>query len=310
MPNSNREEKLRWIKPIIDKKVSIKTAMIMCPFSERAVKYWLSAYRASGEAGLDNASTTPKTQPNETPIRIKEAVLELRHKTDLSAKKLHWKLEKLGVNAHERTIGRILKREGLTRKYRQRKQSYQPPKISLKPGELLEVDIKFVPKRIEGKRYFQFTAIDCSSRWRYIDVADDYGNFASIKFLKKLVQIFPYEIKAIKTDNGSNFTNRYTGYKKSADRLESRLHPFDIECQRLNIVHYLIDPGKPQQNGKVERSHRTDQEHFYDKTSYNTEEELRLKIRLWNMDYNDLEHYSLNGRTPNEALRKVQNVLS
>lgn len=138
---------------------------------------------------------------------------------------------------------------------------------------------------------------------------DDYGNLASIKFLKKLLAIAPFEIKAIKTNNGANFTNRYTGYHKSVDPLKPRLHPFDIECQNMNIVHYLIDPGKPQQNGTVEKSHGSDQSCFYDKINYESIDELNYKIRLWNMYYNDLEHCGLQGLTPNEALKlKVQNV--
>ena len=70
----------------------------------------------------------------------------------------------------------------------------------------------------------------------------------------------------------------------------------------MNIVHYLIDPGKPAQNGKVERSHRTDQEMFYDRHKFKTKLELERVIRKWNEYYNDLEHCALNGMTPNEFL--------
>lgn len=70
----------------------------------------------------------------------------------------------------------------------------------------------------------------------------------------------------------------------------------------MNITHYLIDPEKPAQNEKVERSHRTDQEMFYDRISFKTKNELRHKMKLWNMYYNNLEHCGLNGKTPNQAL--------
>ena len=309
MPNTNEEEKMRWIKPLIEKQVKIKTMSEICPFSERTLKYWLRDYRSSGYNGLINRSTRPRSQPNETLIRTKERILELRKETDLSALKLHWKLRKESIQVSARTVGRILKREGLTRKYRQRKKYPPRTKTIFLPGELVEIDIKYVPKIISGKKYYQFTAIDIASKWRYLEVFDDYGNYASIKLLKKLISIALFEIKAIKTDNGPNFTNRYTGYQKSIDPLNPRLHPLDIECQKLNIIHYLIDPGKPQQNGTVERSYRSDQESFYNRISYETIDELNYQIRLWNMYYNDLEHYSLNGRTPNECL-KVQNVLS
>ena len=309
MPNSNQEERLRWIMPILEKKISIKVMAEVCPFSERTIKYWLSDYRKLGLAGLVSRSTRPRSQPNETPIWLKEKILALRGEHDLAAIKLHWKLEKEGIDIHERTVGKILKINGLTRKYRQRKQQPPKKKALLLPGELVEIDIKFVPGRIAGKRYYQFTAIDCASRWRYLEVFDDCGNLASIKFLRKLVSIAPFIIKAIKTDNGANFTNRYTGYKKSQDLFNPRLHPLDLECQELGITHYLIDPGKPQQNGTVEKSHSSDQRTFYDKISYDTVEDLKYQVRLWNMFYNNLEHCGLNGLTPNECLRlKVQYV--
>ena len=309
MPNTTQEEKFRWIKPILDKKVKIKDMVSICPFSERAIKYWLSAYRKHGLEGLDNKSTRPRSQPNETPIRIKESVIELRKKTSLCAMKLHWKLQKQGILLHQRTIGKILKQEGLTRKYRRRKQKYKRPIAKLQPGELVEIDVKYVPNEVEGRQLYQFTAIDCSSRWRFLRVYETQCNNASIRFLEELIEVFPCKIEAIKTDNASIFTNRYTGYLKSEDPFNPRLHQFDIECHKRGITHYLIDPGKPAQNGKVERSHRTDQEHFYDRISYATLEELQYKIKLWNMYYNDLEHCSLNGLSPNQALNlRVQNV--
>lgn len=87
------------------------------------------------------------------------------------------------------------------------------------------------------------------------------------------------------------------------------MHPLDVLCNNLNIQHYLIDPGKPQQNAFVERSHRTDQEKFYDELTFKSFEDLRYKLRLWNMYYNDTKHCGLNGLTPNQALRSgVQNV--
>jgi len=179
---------------------------------------------------------------------------------------------------------------------------YKYVKVPLAKGDLVEVDIKYVPEKIGNKRYFQFTAIDCASRWRYLKVYDNMGNSEAINFLEKLIKIAPFRIRAIKTDNGSCFTNRYTGYLKSSDPINPRLHDLDLLCQKLNIIHYLIDPGKPAQNGKVERSHRTDQEMFYDRHYFKTILELKREIKKWNITYNNLEHIALDGLTPNEAL--------
>lgn len=303
MPNSTKEEKLRWIKPILDGQISIKNMTRVCPFSERAVKYWLAAFRENGADGLENRSTRPKTHPRETSIRIKERIIELRKERKQCALKLKWDLEDEDIHLHHNTVGKIIKKEGLTRKYRTRKIQYNYVRIPLKKGELVEIDVKFVPDRIEGKRYYQFTAIDCASRWRYMQAYEGLDNVSAIAFLKELMGIVNFEIQAVKTDNGTYFTNRYAGYNKSSDPLNPKLHAFDILCNELGIPHYLIDPGKPQQNSFVERSHRTDQQTFYDELKFQSFEELRYKLRLWNMYYNDTKHCGLNGLTPNQALR-------
>ena len=302
MPKSTSEEKYRWIKPILDRDISIKQMTKVCPFSERTLKYWLAKFRREGLPGLENKSTRPKSHPLETPIRVKERILELRNETKLCARKLNYKLRKEGVGIGTRTVGKIIKTEGLVRKYRVRKLKCKYIKVPLAPGELVEVDVKYVPKRLKTRQYYQFTAIDCATRWRYLKIYDDHSNTNSIKFLEKLIKVAPFRVRAIKTDNGSNFTNRYTGYLKSTDPMNPRLHDLDLLCQKLNIIHYLIDPGKPSQNGKVERSHRTDQEMFYDRRNFKTILGLKRALSKWNNEYNNLEHCALDGLTPNEAL--------
>lgn len=302
MPKSTKEEKFRWIQPILDKETTIKAMSRVCPFSERSLKYWLTAFHESGMDGLENKSTRPKTNPNETPIRIKERIIEIRNDKKQCAQKIFWDLEEENIHIHLSTISKIIKNEGLTRKYRTRKIKYNYDRILLKKGELVEIDVKFVPDRIEGRRYYQFTAIDCASRWRYMQVYDNIDTFSAIVFLKELMSVVDFKIMAVKTDNGSCFTNRYNGYYKS-DLPFPRPHAFDVACDEFKIPHYLIDPGKPQQNAFVERSHRTDQQTFYDKAEFKSFEELKYKLRLWNMFYNDTKHCGLNGRTPNQALR-------
>jgi len=302
MPKSTKEEKFRWIKPILDKEIPIKNMAKVCPFSERSLKNWLAAFRKFGMEGLENKSTRPKTNPNETPIRIKEHIIEIRKDKHQCAKKIMWDLQDRGLNIHFQTIQKIIKKEGLTRKYRSRKSKTDYSKKQWLAGEMVEIDVKWVPGRINGDRYYQFTAIDCSSRWRYLNVYPFQSNDYAVQFLKELMLVAPFKIKSVKTDNGSCFTNRYLGYAMSADPLNIRLHDFDVLCNELEIQHYLIDPGKPAQNGKVERSHRTDQEKFYDQLKFKSFEELKYKLRLWNMSYNDTKHCALGGKTPNQAL--------
>jgi transposase len=302
IPNNALEERLRWVLPIIKKEIKLADAAKVFPSGKRTLERWVANYRKEGKEGLRPKSTKPRSQPNETPIRIKERIIELRKKNKLCAKKLNYKLKKEGIEINDRTIGKIIKAEGLVRKYRIRKIKWKYIKAPLAKGDLVEIDVKFVPDLIGQKQYYQFTAIDCASRWRHLEIYEDFGNSSTLSFLSKVISIAPFRIRAIKTDNGMNFTNRYTGYQKSADPLNPRLHPLDLECQRLNIIHYLIDPGKPAQNGKIERSHRTDQEMFYDRRKFKSILGLRRGIKQWNMAYNNLEHCALEGKTPNEML--------
>src|SRR3989344_4327886 len=155
MVKTIKEERLKWVLPIVRKEVKLKDVAKVCPHGKRSLERWVALYKAKGEAGLEPKSTEPKTQENE------------------------------GIQIHERTIGKILKKEGLVRKYRVRKVKYKYIKALRQPGELLEIDVKYVPGRVVDKRYFQYTAIDTASRWRHLAVYDEQANHHSILFLKE-----------------------------------------------------------------------------------------------------------------------------
>lgn len=302
MSKTIKEEKLRWVLPIVNKDVKLVDVSKTCPYSKRSLERWVAVYKKDGEAGLEPKSTEPKRYRVETPIWIKERVIEIRKKTKKCALKIHWQLEKEGIKINARTVGKILKKEKLVRKYHVRKIKYKYLRAERQPGELLEIDVKYVPGTVAGQRYFQYTAIDTASRWRHLEVYSEQTSFHSILFLKKVIEIFNYKIRSIKTDNGSIFTNYYLGTNKRSDVTVKTLHGLDQFCAENNIIHYLIDPGKPAQNGTVERSHREDQEKFYEENKFKTLIDLQNRLRVWNDYYNNLEHCGLGGKTPNEFL--------
>lgn len=302
MAKTIKEERLRWVLPIVKKEVKLVNVAKVCPHGKRSLERWVAVYKKDGEAGLEPKSTEPKTQPKETSIRIKERIIEIRKQTKKCALKIHWQLQKEDIEIDERTIGKILKKEKLVRKYRVRKITYKYIRATRKPGDLIEIDVKYVPGKIAGRRYFQYTAIDTASRWRCLAVYDEQSNYNSIKFLETVMSLFPHKILAIKTDNGGIFTNRYLGVHKRSDLSSKQPHALDQFCTWNGIVHYLIDPGKPAQNGTVERSHREDQEKFYDMNKFKNIWVLRDKLEKWNTYYNNLEHCGLGGRSPNEFL--------
>lgn len=306
MAKTIKEERLRWVLPIVKNEIRLVALAKVCPYSKRSLERWVAVYRQGGEDALEPQSTEPKRYRIETSVRIKERIIEVRKNTKKCAQKIHWQLEKEDIRVHTRTIGKILKKEGLTRKYRVKKVKYKYLRAERQPGELIEIDVKYVPGSIAGRRYFQYTAIDTASRWRYLAVYDEQSSYHSIRFLEEVLRLFPHRILAIKTDNGSIFTNYYVGTNKRSDLTVKTLHALDIFCAKNKIAHYLIDPGKPAQNGTVERSHRSDQESFYDRHKFKSFSDLREKLRQWNTHYNNLEHCGLSGKSPVEFLADYQ----
>lgn len=152
MPKDIKEERLRWVLPIVGKEMKLVDVVKVCPHSKRSLERWVAAYLKDGEKGLEPRSTRPKTNPNETPIRLKEKIIELRKEKKECALKLMWHLQDEGIQIHFQTIQSIIKKEGLTRKYRTRKPHKEYVRIPLAKGEMVEIDVKFVPDRIDGKK--------------------------------------------------------------------------------------------------------------------------------------------------------------
>ena len=266
MAKTIKEERLRWVKPIAEKRVKLVNVSKVCPHSKRSLERWVAVYKRGGEKALEPKATIPKTSPEETPIWIKERVITKRKKTKLCALKLHWRLAKEGLVVPVRTIGKILKQEGLTRKYRVKKMKYKYIRAERQPGEIVEIDVKYVPGKIAGRRYFQYTAIDVASRWRHLEIYDEQTNHHSICFLKEVMRRFDYPIAAIKTDNHATFTNRYNGSYKREDLSPRQMHALDQFCAAHNIVHYSlirVNPLKMVLLKEVE-----DQEKFYEQNGF------------------------------------------
>ena len=83
MAKTIKEERLRWVLPIIQKEIKLVDVVKVCPYGKRSLERWTAAYKKENEIALEPRSTRPKTHPIETPIFIKERVIALRKKTRL-----------------------------------------------------------------------------------------------------------------------------------------------------------------------------------------------------------------------------------
>ena len=83
---------------------------------------------------------------------------------------------------------------------------------------------------------------------------------------------------------------------------------FHWHIEDQGMQHVYIKPRSPQLNGKVERSHRTDQEEFYQLFTYKTDVDLSEKLKVWEQFYNLYRpHTAFRGKTPYEALKSILN---
>jgi transposase InsO family protein len=126
-----------------------------------------------------------------------------------------------------------------------------------RPGERLQIDTKFLDYfDPHGSRIYQYTAIDEFSRWRFMLLSRELTPLASIAFFTALQAAFPFPIECVQTDHGTEFT--YAAVAQADQPC-----PFEQHLAGLGIRHKLIKIATPRHNGKVERSHRTDDEEFY-----------------------------------------------
>ena len=128
---------------------------------------------------------------------------------------------------------------------------------------------------------------------------DEHSTYTSTVFVKRLVKYFKFKINTIQTDNGMEFTNRlsWIAFNKDVETM------FKKTLRELGTKHKLIKPHTPKQNGKVERSHRKDQERFYYNKVFYCLEDLKNRGKAWMKEYNNFPMKPLNWLNSNEMLK-------
>ena len=175
------------------------------------------------------------------------------------------------------------------------------------PGEKFQIDVKYVPKNCLTKelqdadiRFYQYTAIDEYTRKRWLWFTTGHDTLESTKFLKWLYEQVPFKIETIQTDNGFEFTNRLSWNVGAKERKTM----FEEAPEMLGIKYKQIKPHTPKQNGKVERSHRKDQERFYYNKVFFSLDDLKNKAKYWIREYNNFPMRPLGWKSPNEVLEE------
>lgn len=253
---------------------------------------------------LEDGSHRPlKARTPQTPPAVVEKLLELRRKYPRWGKdKLVVLLRREGIPLSTSTVGRTLKRlkdrgvlvEPLNVRLAKaaRKRRWKPRYAMRKPegytiaapGDFIQVDTVQLRFSNSETRY-QFSSRDAISRW---DISRAYRVASSLTgstFLEYMEKKFPFPIRAIQIDGGSEFKKH-----------------FEAACRSRNIRLFVIPPHSPKLQGYVERSNRTHREEFYEVEDVEILlEGHNRQLEEWNKTYNYIRpHQSLGYLTPNE----------
>ena len=285
------------LKLWLEKRVDVVKVAYLMKCHERTLWLWKAKFNGTMES-LENKSCAPHT-PNykahkkdeiehikdifekNPDISYTEAYGRLR--TEYAYKRTYfgfWRfVTKNGIRQPKKVIDEYIE------------QPYNTPEMF---GVKMQMDVKVVPREcktgaFKREKDYQYTMIDEATRERFIYPYKEQSTFSTIDFMKRAIVYFGYVPAIIQTDNGTEFTT-----PKIAK--ETTVSPVDKFMTKYGIKHKLIRPYTPRHSGKVERSHRTDQECFYNHLQYSTFDELKEKMADWLNRYNNCPHSSLKNR--------------
>ena len=269
--------------------------------SRQVFYIWLRRYQQLGLEGLRDRSRRPLVSPTATKAEVVGKILYLRQNYHFGPARISMYLKRYhDVVISASGVWRILVRAKLNRlpssqryqRHKERWKRYEKPR----PGHAVQLDVKFIePIRGVRKKHYQYTAIDDCTRLRVLRIYDRLDQKTAIMFVDYVLEKLPFKVDKIQTDNGSEFQGAF------------HWHLLD-----RGVGHTYIRPATPRLNGKVERSHRIDDDEFYRMLAGVVIDDAQLfntKLKEWEHFYNfERPHGSLNGLTPYERLRELTRV--
>lgn len=286
-------------------KHGVTQAAIHYRVNRQYIYRWKKRYDGSWDS-LRYRSRRPHSHPNQhTPQELK-LIADMRRRNPHAGLVVFWvKLMQRGYTRSVTGLYRILKRQGaMAVKPPNPKYVPKPYEQMLYPGQRIQIDVKYVPaacmvNEAAGQKFYQYTAIDEYSRWRYVEAFEEHNTYSSAVFLEHLIKAFPVRIECVQTDNGAEFTKRFHTASSS------NLTLFQRKLAENGIRHKQIRPFTPRHNGKVERSHRKDNERFYATHTFYSFEDFSKQLQQYNRrDYNHFPMRPLGWKSPTTILKE------
>ena len=264
---------------------------------------WNKRFDGTKDSLVDKSNKPLTPHPNaHTEEELSQIKNYIRRNPNISLCELYGKLRvEKGYSRHACSLFRIVRKS----KYKvntEHHSKYTPKKYDT-PTEIgikWQMDVKAVPKQCYvgqmPDKFYQYTVIDEASRKRFIYPYKEQSSYSTIDFVKRAIVYFGYKPQIIQTDNGQEFT-----YTMKTDKI----HPLDALLNELNITHKLIRPRTPRHNGKVERSHRNDQQRFYSYLQFHSYDDLLKQMKAYLKRSNNIPMQSLNWLSPLEMRQKI-----
>ena len=273
--------------------------------SKSSLMRWNKQYDGTRESLVPKSHKPLTAHPNShTEQELKWIRDYHRRNPNISICELYGKLrEEKAYLRHPGSLYRVFVRLGFRKRVESTKKKskhlgkYDTPETI---GEKWQMDVKYVPKacdsRDEKEQYYQYTVIEEASRKRFIYAYEEQSSYSTVDFFKRAITFFGYAPNILQTDNGSEFTHTSQ---------TNRIHPLDIFCNQYHITHKLIRPRTPWHNGKVERSHRNDQERFYNHLKFYSFNDLQEQMKRYLYRSNNIPMAVLGWKSPNQKQREL-----
>ena len=272
----------------------------------RATIYrWMKRYDGTLES-LQDRSHRPHSHPNQHTEEEIELIKRMRKKNKHTGLVVFWvKLRQKGYTRSITSLWRMLKKLELQPvKLPNPKYIPKPYEKMQYPGQRVQIDVKFVPDvcivgdaKSEGRKFYQYTAIDEYSRFRYLEAFEEHSSYSSAVFLDHMLKAFKFKVECVQTDNGQEFTKRLGSSEKPTPTL------FEASLKQRGIRHKLIKPYTPRHNGKVERSHRKDNEYFYATHKFYSFDDFKKQLAVHSRKYNNFPMRPLNWKSPSDYIK-------
>ena len=278
-------------------KRGVTAASIRYRVCRKAIYDWKKRYDGRWQSLIDR-SHRPHSHPRQQTAE-EYAMIERYYRRTKDKIMLWDKLRENGYTRCYNSLLRAIKRLKLEETPEKRK-GYKPKPYQRAeyPGQKVQIDVKFVPAYCvaNGQKYYQYTAVDECTRYCFREMYDEHSTYSSLDFLKKLIVKFPFPIREVQTDNGTEWTNVLLVKKATHKTL------FEEYLEECGIKYHRIQVATPRHNGKVERQHRLDEQRFYSKMRMFSLEDGRKQLAKYNRISNNISKSCLKYRSPNAVL--------